>query len=87
MMFFCSLQLSSDVAVKRILAGERADVKGKPPSSKSREKESQEPKAEEEKSHREVGVCSFCGVQGQPLFMVGLVGFFFVLACIFVCVK
>ncbi|XP_010129704.1 PREDICTED: TRAF3-interacting protein 1-like, partial [Buceros rhinoceros silvestris] len=49
----CLNKLSSDVAVKRILAGERADVKGKPPSSKSREKESQEPKAEEQKSHRE----------------------------------
>lgn len=64
MMFFCSLQLSSDVAVKRILAGERADAKGKPLSSKSRDKESRESKTEEQKSHRdnEVGIWNFCGL-------------------------
>ncbi|KAF1559149.1 TRAF3-interacting protein 1, partial [Eudyptula minor] len=49
----CLNQLSSDVAVKRILAGERADAKGKPPSSKSRDKESRESKTEEQKTHKE----------------------------------
>nr|XP_009943050.1 PREDICTED: TRAF3-interacting protein 1 [Opisthocomus hoazin] len=49
----CLNKLSSDVAVKRILAGERADAKGKPPSSKSRDKESRESKTEEQKSHRD----------------------------------
>ncbi|XP_009708929.1 PREDICTED: TRAF3-interacting protein 1, partial [Cariama cristata] len=49
----CLNKLSSDVAVKRILAGERADTRGKPPSSKSRDKESRESKAEEIKSHRD----------------------------------
>ncbi|XP_054065577.1 TRAF3-interacting protein 1 isoform X3 [Rissa tridactyla] len=49
----CLNKLSSDVAVKRILAGEKADVKGKPPSSKSRDKESREAKPEEQKSHRD----------------------------------
>ncbi|KAM6200756.1 TRAF3-interacting protein 1 isoform 1-T1 [Sarcoramphus papa] len=49
----CLNKLSSDVAVKRILAGERADAKGKPPSSKSRDKESRESKPEEQKSHKE----------------------------------
>ncbi|NXN52769.1 MIPT3 protein, partial [Rynchops niger] len=49
----CLNKLSSDVAVKRILAGERADVKGKPPSSKSRDKESRESKPEEQKTHKE----------------------------------
>ncbi|NWH46282.1 MIPT3 protein, partial [Fregata magnificens] len=49
----CLNKLSSDVAVKRILAGERAGAKGKPPSSKSREKESTESKTEEQKSHRD----------------------------------
>jgi len=63
------LQLSSDAAVKRILAGERADVQGKPPSSKSRDKESREPKTEEQKPHRdkEVGICNF-RVHWLPLF-------------------
>ncbi|NXL97778.1 MIPT3 protein, partial [Tyrannus savana] len=49
----CLNKLSSDAAVKRVLAGERADPKGKPPSSKPREKESRESKPEEPKSHRE----------------------------------
>ncbi|XP_009459364.1 PREDICTED: TRAF3-interacting protein 1 [Nipponia nippon] len=49
----CLNKLSSDVAVKRILAGERADAKGKPPSSKFRDKESRESKTEEQKSHRD----------------------------------
>ncbi|KAM6348215.1 TRAF3-interacting protein 1 isoform 1-T4 [Alca torda] len=49
----CLNKLSSDVAVKRVLAGERADVNGKPPSSKSRDKESRESKPEEQKSHRD----------------------------------
>lgn len=74
MMVFYSLQLSSDVAVKRILAGERADAKGKPPS-KSQDKESRESKTEEQKSHKEVGIYNFCGVQGLPLFAV----------CLFLC--
>ncbi|XP_074950254.1 TRAF3-interacting protein 1 isoform X1 [Phalacrocorax aristotelis] len=49
----CLNKLSSDVAVRKILAGERADAKGKPPSSKSRDKESRESKTEEQKSHRD----------------------------------
>uniref|UniRef100_A0A8C3B1T9 TRAF3-interacting protein 1 n=2 Tax=Cairina moschata TaxID=8855 RepID=A0A8C3B1T9_CAIMO len=49
----CLNKLSSDAAVKRILAGERADAQGKPPSSKSRDKESREPKREEQKPHRD----------------------------------
>ncbi|NWY58988.1 MIPT3 protein, partial [Chionis minor] len=49
----CLNKLSSDVAVKRILAGERADAKGKPSSSKSRDKETRESKTEEQKSHRD----------------------------------
>ncbi|NXG52746.1 MIPT3 protein, partial [Psilopogon haemacephalus] len=49
----CLDKLSSDAAVKRILAGERADVKGKPPASKSRDKESRDSKTEEQKSRRD----------------------------------
>ncbi|NXF36351.1 MIPT3 protein, partial [Nyctibius bracteatus] len=49
----CLNKLSSDVAVKKILAGERADAKGKPLSSKSQDKESREYKTEEQKSHRD----------------------------------
>ncbi|XP_063256065.1 TRAF3-interacting protein 1 isoform X2 [Prinia subflava] len=49
----CLNKLSSDAAVKRVLAGEKADAKGKPPLSKPRDKESREPKAEEQKSHRD----------------------------------
>ncbi|XP_009985268.1 PREDICTED: TRAF3-interacting protein 1, partial [Tauraco erythrolophus] len=49
----CLNKLSSDVAVRKILAGERRDAKGKPPSSKSRDKESRESKTEEQKSHRD----------------------------------
>ncbi|NXO54384.1 MIPT3 protein, partial [Aramus guarauna] len=49
----CLNKLSSDVAVKRILAGERVDAKGKPPSSKPRDKESRDSKPEEQKSHRD----------------------------------
>lgn len=80
------MQLSSDAAVKKILAGERADAKGKPPSSKSRDKESRGSKPEEQKRHKdkEVGICNFCGVQGLLLFMVYffvvLFGWFFWLA-------
>ncbi|XP_014116705.1 PREDICTED: TRAF3-interacting protein 1 [Pseudopodoces humilis] len=48
----CLNKLSSDAAVKRVLAGEKADAKGKPPPSKPRDKESREPKAEL-KSHRD----------------------------------
>ncbi|NWW70787.1 MIPT3 protein, partial [Climacteris rufus] len=49
----CLNKLSSDAAVKRVLAGEKADAKGKPPSSKPRHKESKESKPEEQKSHRD----------------------------------
>ncbi|NWT02841.1 MIPT3 protein, partial [Mionectes macconnelli] len=49
----CLNKLSSDAAVKRVLAGERADPKGKSPSSKPREKESRESKPEEPKTHRD----------------------------------
>ncbi|XP_061316148.1 TRAF3-interacting protein 1 [Pezoporus flaviventris] len=49
----CLNKLSSDAAVKRILAGEKADAKEKPPTSKSREKESRESKSEVRKSHRD----------------------------------
>ncbi|XP_041321715.1 TRAF3-interacting protein 1 isoform X2 [Pyrgilauda ruficollis] len=49
----CLNKLSSDAAVKRVLAGEKADAKGKPPPSKPRQKESREAKAEEQKSHKD----------------------------------
>ncbi|NWT73120.1 MIPT3 protein, partial [Prunella himalayana] len=49
----CLNKLSSDAAVKRVLAGEKADAKGKPPPSKPRHKESREAKAEEQKSHKD----------------------------------
>ncbi|NWX22736.1 MIPT3 protein, partial [Aegotheles bennettii] len=49
----CLNKLSSDVAVKRVLSGERADTKGKPPPSKSRDKESRESKTEQQKNHKE----------------------------------
>ncbi|XP_074857432.1 TRAF3-interacting protein 1 isoform X3 [Carettochelys insculpta] len=50
----CLNKLSSDDAVERVLAGEKADVKGKPPSvSKSQDKENRESKAEEQKSHKD----------------------------------
>ncbi|NXR63800.1 MIPT3 protein, partial [Rhadina sibilatrix] len=49
----CLNKLSSDAAVKRVLAGEKADLKGKPPPSKPQDKESREPKAEHKKSHRD----------------------------------
>ncbi|NWU37530.1 MIPT3 protein, partial [Hylia prasina] len=49
----CLNKLSSDAAVKRVLAGEKADAKVKPPPSKPRDKESRQPKAEEQKSHRD----------------------------------
>ncbi|NXF10304.1 MIPT3 protein, partial [Smithornis capensis] len=42
--------LSADAAVKRVLAGERADPAVKSPSSKPRDKESRESKAEEPKN-------------------------------------
>lgn len=84
MMLFCSLQLSSDAAVKRVLAGERADAKEKPPTSKSREKESRESKSEERKSHKdkEVGFGKCCGGQRLPLFVA-----FWVFRLWFGCVK
>ncbi|XP_064289490.1 TRAF3-interacting protein 1 isoform X2 [Passer domesticus] len=49
----CLNKLSSDAAVKKVLAGEKADAKGKPPPSKPRHKESREAKAEEQKSHKD----------------------------------
>ncbi|XP_031460370.1 TRAF3-interacting protein 1 isoform X4 [Phasianus colchicus] len=49
----CLNKLSSDVAVKKILAGERADAKGKPPSNKPRDIESRESKTEDQKSRRD----------------------------------
>ncbi|XP_071667453.1 TRAF3-interacting protein 1 isoform X2 [Patagioenas fasciata] len=49
----CLNKLSSDAAVKKILAGERADAKGKPPSSKSRDKESRGSRPEEQKHHKD----------------------------------
>ncbi|XP_071603222.1 TRAF3-interacting protein 1 [Heliangelus exortis] len=49
----CLNKLSSDVAVKKVLAGERPESKGKPPSSKSQDKEIRESKTEEQKKHRE----------------------------------
>ncbi|XP_010711513.1 TRAF3-interacting protein 1 isoform X2 [Meleagris gallopavo] len=49
----CLNKLSSDVAVKKILAGERADAKGKSPSSKPRDTESRESKTVDQKSHRD----------------------------------
>ncbi|XP_021254600.1 TRAF3-interacting protein 1 isoform X5 [Numida meleagris] len=49
----CLNKLSSDAAVKKILAGERADAKGKPPSSKPRDIESKESKTEDHKNRRD----------------------------------
>ncbi|XP_074824350.1 TRAF3-interacting protein 1 isoform X4 [Natator depressus] len=50
----CLNKLSSDDAVKRVLAGEKVDIKGKPPStSKSQDKENRESRAEEQKSHKD----------------------------------
>ncbi|XP_067404723.1 TRAF3-interacting protein 1 isoform X1 [Emydura macquarii macquarii] len=50
----CLNKLSSDDAVKRVLAGEKADIKGKPPStSKSPDKENREYREEEQKSHKD----------------------------------
>uniref|UniRef100_A0A674ID16 TRAF3 interacting protein 1 n=2 Tax=Terrapene triunguis TaxID=2587831 RepID=A0A674ID16_9SAUR len=50
----CLNKLSSDDAVKKVLAGEKADMKGKPPStSKSQDKENRESRAEEQKSHKD----------------------------------
>ncbi|XP_066493163.1 TRAF3-interacting protein 1 isoform X2 [Tiliqua scincoides] len=46
----CLNKLSSDEAVQKVLAGEKADVKGKSSSSKFQNRES---KAEEQKSHKE----------------------------------
>uniref|UniRef100_A0A8D0HI98 TRAF3-interacting protein 1 n=1 Tax=Sphenodon punctatus TaxID=8508 RepID=A0A8D0HI98_SPHPU len=45
----CLNKLSSDEAVKRILTGEKTDIKGKLFSSKSRDKENRESKTEEHK--------------------------------------
>ncbi|KAM9380389.1 TRAF3-interacting protein 1 [Phaethornis superciliosus] len=49
----CLNKLSSDVAVKKVLAGEGPDSKRKPPSSKSQDKEIRESTTEEQKKHRE----------------------------------
>ncbi|XP_069716773.1 TRAF3-interacting protein 1 isoform X2 [Phaenicophaeus curvirostris] len=49
----CLNKLSSDAAVKRVLAGERANAKGKPPSSKSHGEEGRESKPEEQKRHKD----------------------------------
>uniref|UniRef100_A0A6I8NFW5 TRAF3-interacting protein 1 n=1 Tax=Ornithorhynchus anatinus TaxID=9258 RepID=A0A6I8NFW5_ORNAN len=50
----CLSKLSSDDAVKRVLAGEKADMKGKPPNtSKSQDKENRESKEEELKSSKD----------------------------------
>uniref|UniRef100_A0A7M4FU95 TRAF3-interacting protein 1 n=1 Tax=Crocodylus porosus TaxID=8502 RepID=A0A7M4FU95_CROPO len=50
----CLNKLSSDDAVKRVLAGEKADIKGKTPSSsKFQDKENRESRAEEQKSHKD----------------------------------
>lgn len=50
----CLNKLSGDDAVRRILAGEKADLKGKPPSSsKSHDKENRDAKDEEHKNLRE----------------------------------
>lgn len=68
--FFCFLQLSSDVAVKKILAGERADAKGKPPSSKPRDTESRESKTEDQKSRRDKEVGNSCWVQWLPIIII-----------------
>lgn len=56
--------------MKRVLAGEKADIKGKPPStSKSQDKENRESRAEEQKSHKdkEVGFAAFLGGNGLQL--------------------
>ncbi|XP_054857239.1 TRAF3-interacting protein 1 isoform X2 [Eublepharis macularius] len=49
----CLNKLSSDDAVQKVLAGDKVDVKGKPSSSKSQNKESKESKTEEHRSHKE----------------------------------
>lgn len=50
----CLNKLSSEDAVKRILSGEKVDLKGKPPAiSKSQDKENREAKDEERRSHKE----------------------------------
>ncbi|XP_066431808.1 TRAF3-interacting protein 1 isoform X1 [Eleutherodactylus coqui] len=50
----CLNKLSSDDAVKRILSGEKVDLKGKPPSSsKSQDKENREAKDDDRRSHKE----------------------------------
>ncbi|XP_075036534.1 TRAF3-interacting protein 1 isoform X3 [Mixophyes fleayi] len=50
----CLNKLSSEDAVKRVLSGEKVDLKGKPPlSSKSQDKENREAKDEERRSQRE----------------------------------
>ncbi|MEE6490821.1 hypothetical protein FKM82_016017 [Ascaphus truei] len=50
----CLNKLSSEDAVRRVLAGEKPDLKVKPPSSsKSQDKENREAKDEERKGHRE----------------------------------
>ncbi|KAM9003998.1 TRAF3-interacting protein 1 isoform X10 [Sarcophilus harrisii] len=50
----CLNKLSSDDAVKRVLAGEKGDTKGKPPlTSKSQEVDNKEVKEEEPRIHKE----------------------------------
>lgn len=72
--FFCFLQLSSDVAVKKILAGERADAKGKSPSSKPRDTESRESKTVDQKSHRDKEVGNSCWLPIITIFLISLSG-------------
>uniref|UniRef100_W5MRP7 TRAF3-interacting protein 1 n=1 Tax=Lepisosteus oculatus TaxID=7918 RepID=W5MRP7_LEPOC len=49
----CLNKLSSEDAVKKVLAGEKPDLKGKPSTSKSQDKENRESKEEDKKRHRE----------------------------------
>ncbi|XP_039612365.1 TRAF3-interacting protein 1 [Polypterus senegalus] len=50
----CLNKLSSDDAVKRVLAGDKPDLKGKPPStSKIQDKENRESKEEEKRKHKD----------------------------------
>ncbi|KAM9305645.1 TRAF3-interacting protein 1 [Gastrophryne carolinensis] len=50
----CLNKLSSDDAVKRVLSGEKSELKGKPPSSsKSQDKENRESKDEDRRSHKD----------------------------------
>ncbi|MBN3308406.1 MIPT3 protein, partial [Amia calva] len=48
----CLNKLSGEDAVKRVLAGEKPDLKGKPTTSKSQDKENRESKEDDKKRHR-----------------------------------